>query len=160
MADLPPEKSLDDFFAKRDKKKKKEKGKGKESTPGPTSGVIKKTKREKEKSTKTDNQDQQIEKVMLSYVTLGNFFCLASFTGVVSNLPPSVTICFLFEFSLLAVIFFYNMIEPRTLYIQYGGRKRRLLDSIWFPLAHILTYTKLSTTHLKRIFSTILALAF
>ncbi|XP_033964462.1 protein CDV3 homolog isoform X2 [Gymnodraco acuticeps] len=62
MADLPPEKSLDDFFAKRDKKKKKEKGKGKESTPGPTSGVIKKTKREKEKSTKTDNQDQQIEK--------------------------------------------------------------------------------------------------
>ncbi|XP_010780949.1 protein CDV3 homolog isoform X2 [Notothenia coriiceps] len=62
MADLPPEKSLDDFFAKRDKKKKKEKGKGKESIPGPTSGVIKKTKREKEKSTKTDNQDQQIEK--------------------------------------------------------------------------------------------------
>ncbi|XP_034004467.1 protein CDV3 homolog isoform X1 [Trematomus bernacchii] len=62
MADLPPEKSLDDFFAKRDKKKKKEKGKGKESIPGPTSGVIKKTKREKEKSTKNDNQDQQIEK--------------------------------------------------------------------------------------------------
>jgi len=79
MADLPPEKSLDDFFAKRDKKKKKEKGKGKESIPGPTSGVIKKTKREKEKSTKNDNQDQQIEKVMLSYVTLGNFFCLSVF---------------------------------------------------------------------------------
>ncbi|KAK9527578.1 hypothetical protein VZT92_014127 [Zoarces viviparus] len=62
MADLPPEKSLDDFFAKRDKKKKKEKGKGKESTPGPTSAVIKKTKREKEKSAKNDNQDAQIEK--------------------------------------------------------------------------------------------------
>ncbi|XP_029313984.1 protein CDV3 homolog isoform X2 [Cottoperca gobio] len=62
MADLPPEKSLDDFFAKRDKKKKKEKGKGKESIPGPTSGVIKKTKREKEKSVKNENQDLQIEK--------------------------------------------------------------------------------------------------
>ncbi|TDG97403.1 hypothetical protein EPR50_G00226010 [Perca flavescens] len=62
MADLPPEKSLDDFFAKRDKKKKKEKGKGKESTTGPTSAVIKKTKREKEKSAKNDNQDTQIEK--------------------------------------------------------------------------------------------------
>ncbi|XP_075936417.1 protein CDV3 homolog isoform X2 [Anarhichas minor] len=62
MADLPPEKSLDDFFAKRDKKKKKEKGKGKESTVGPTSAVIKKTKREKEKSAKNDNQDAQIEK--------------------------------------------------------------------------------------------------
>lgn len=67
MADLPPEKSLDDFFAKRDKKKKKEKGKGKESaaaasSSGPTSAMIKKTKREKEKSTKNDNQDAQIEK--------------------------------------------------------------------------------------------------
>ncbi|XP_034718000.1 protein CDV3 homolog isoform X1 [Etheostoma cragini] len=62
MADLPPEKSLDDFFAKRDKKKKKEKGKGKESTTGPTSAVIKKTKREKEKSAKNENQDAQIEK--------------------------------------------------------------------------------------------------
>ncbi|TNN60532.1 Protein CDV3 [Liparis tanakae] len=62
MADLPPEKSLDDFFAKRDKKKKKEKGKAKEPVAGPTSGVIKKTKREKEKSTKNDNQDAQIEK--------------------------------------------------------------------------------------------------
>lgn len=62
MADLPPEKSLDDFFAKRDKKKKKEKGKGKESAAGPTSAVIKKTKREKEKSSKNDNQDAQIEK--------------------------------------------------------------------------------------------------
>lgn len=62
MADLPPEKSLDDFFAKRDKKKKKEKGKGKESTAGPTSAMIKKTKREKEKSSKNDNQDAQIEK--------------------------------------------------------------------------------------------------
>ncbi|KAM3593246.1 uncharacterized protein V6R79_008418 [Siganus canaliculatus] len=62
MADLPPEKSLDDFFAKRDKKKKKEKGKGKESGTGPTSAVVKKTKREKEKSSKNENQDAQIEK--------------------------------------------------------------------------------------------------
>lgn len=62
MADLPPEKSLDDFFAKRDKKKKKEKGKGKEPVAGPTTAMIKKTKREKEKSTKNDNQDAPIEK--------------------------------------------------------------------------------------------------
>lgn len=62
MADMPTEKSLDDFFAKRDKKKKKEKGKGKDSAAGPTSAVIKKTKREKEKSTKNENQDAQIEK--------------------------------------------------------------------------------------------------
>ncbi|XP_044031865.1 protein CDV3 homolog isoform X1 [Siniperca chuatsi] len=62
MADAPPEKSLDDFFAKRDKKKKKEKGKGKESAAGPTSSVVKKTKREKEKSAKNENQDAQIEK--------------------------------------------------------------------------------------------------
>ncbi|XP_041669854.1 protein CDV3 homolog isoform X1 [Cheilinus undulatus] len=62
MADVPSEKSLDDFFAKRDKKKKKEKGKGKESTSGPTSAVVKKTKREKEKSAKNENQDAQIEK--------------------------------------------------------------------------------------------------
>ncbi|XP_067433636.1 protein CDV3 homolog isoform X2 [Thunnus thynnus] len=62
MADAPPEKSLDDFFAKRDKKKKKEKGKGKESAAGPTSSVLKKTKKEKEKSTKNENQDAQIEK--------------------------------------------------------------------------------------------------
>ncbi|KAM7390237.1 hypothetical protein PAMA_008426 [Pampus argenteus] len=62
MADAPPEKSLDDFFAKRDKKKKKEKGKGKESAAGPTSNVLKKTKKEKEKSAKNENQDAQIEK--------------------------------------------------------------------------------------------------
>ncbi|XP_071340958.1 protein CDV3 homolog isoform X2 [Trachinotus anak] len=62
MADAPPEKSLDDFFAKRDKKKKKEKGKGKESAAGPTSAAVKKTKREKEKSAKNENQDAQIEK--------------------------------------------------------------------------------------------------
>lgn len=62
MADVPPEKSLDDFFAKRDKKKKKEKGKGKESATGPTSAVIKKNKREKEKSAKNENQDAHIEK--------------------------------------------------------------------------------------------------
>lgn len=61
MADVS-EKSLDDFFAKRDKKKKKEKGKGKEAPPAPTSMVLKKTKKEKEKSTKNDNQDAQIEK--------------------------------------------------------------------------------------------------
>ncbi|XP_026147917.1 protein CDV3 homolog isoform X2 [Mastacembelus armatus] len=62
MADVPSEKSLDDFFAKRDKKKKKEKGKGKESAAGPTSSAVKKTKKEKEKSTKNENQDAQIEK--------------------------------------------------------------------------------------------------
>ncbi|XP_051266455.1 protein CDV3 homolog isoform X1 [Dicentrarchus labrax] len=62
MADLPPEKSLDDFFAKRDKKKKKEKGKGKETAAGPTTAAVKKTKREKEKFAKNENQDTQIEK--------------------------------------------------------------------------------------------------
>uniref|UniRef100_A0A8C6TV20 Carnitine deficiency-associated gene expressed in ventricle 3 n=1 Tax=Neogobius melanostomus TaxID=47308 RepID=A0A8C6TV20_9GOBI len=62
MADVS-EKSLDDFFAKRDKKKKKEKGKGKEAPAAPASSmVLKKTKKEKEKSTKNDNQDAQIEK--------------------------------------------------------------------------------------------------
>ncbi|XP_076617866.1 protein CDV3 homolog [Chaetodon auriga] len=61
MADVTPEKSLDDFFAKRDKKKKKEKGKGKETT-GPTSAVVKKTKREKEKQAKNENLDAQTEK--------------------------------------------------------------------------------------------------
>lgn len=62
MADVPTEKSLDDFFAKRDKKKKKEKGKGKESAAGPTSAMVKKTKKEKEKSTKNENQDAQVDK--------------------------------------------------------------------------------------------------
>ncbi|XP_026218882.1 protein CDV3 homolog isoform X2 [Anabas testudineus] len=62
MADAPPEKSLDDFFAKRDKKKKKEKGKGKETAAGPASAVMKKNKKEKEKSAKSENQDAQIEK--------------------------------------------------------------------------------------------------
>ncbi|KAK7881485.1 hypothetical protein WMY93_029894 [Mugilogobius chulae] len=62
MADMPTEKSLDDFFAKRDKKKKKEKGKGKEPAAAPTTVVLKKTKKEKEKSAKNDNQDTQIEK--------------------------------------------------------------------------------------------------
>lgn len=90
MADVPPEKSLDDFFAKRDKKKKKEKGKGKESAAGPTSAVVKKTKREKEKSAKNENQDAQIEKVTeLS----GNFLALASFSRyrcrVKFCIPPS-----------------------------------------------------------------------
>lgn len=72
MADLPTEKSLDDFFAKRDKKKKKEKGKGKETTTtsntGPASAstttltALKKAKKEKEKSTRNEHQDAQIEK--------------------------------------------------------------------------------------------------
>ncbi|XP_063063136.1 protein CDV3 homolog [Engraulis encrasicolus] len=69
MADVatnaPPEKSLDDFFAKRDKKKKKEKGKGKESGAGPApaaASVKAKPKKEKEKSTKNENPDAQIEK--------------------------------------------------------------------------------------------------
>ncbi|KAM9552319.1 protein CDV3 homolog isoform 1-T1 [Salvelinus alpinus] len=59
-----PEKSLDDFFAKRDKKKKKEKGgKGKEVPSGPTPIVLKKNKKEKEKfGTKNENQDAQPEK--------------------------------------------------------------------------------------------------
>ncbi|KAK5615601.1 Protein cdv3 [Crenichthys baileyi] len=62
MADVQSEKSLDDFFAKRDKKKKKEKGKGKEPPPGPTSAAVKKTKKEKEKSAKNENPDAQVEK--------------------------------------------------------------------------------------------------
>ncbi|XP_028290766.1 protein CDV3 homolog isoform X2 [Gouania willdenowi] len=64
MADVPTEKSLDDFFAKRDKKKKKEKGKGKEpaAAAAQTSVVVKKIKKEKEKSAKNENQDAQIEK--------------------------------------------------------------------------------------------------
>lgn len=65
MADVAPvvvEKSLDDFFAKRDKKKKKEKVKGKEQAIGGAVMVVKKTKREKEKSTKSENQDAQMEK--------------------------------------------------------------------------------------------------
>ncbi|KAJ8397411.1 hypothetical protein AAFF_G00439600 [Aldrovandia affinis] len=65
MADITStcaEKSLDDFFAKRDKKKKKEKGKAKEQTPAPGPVTSKKNKREKEKSTKNENQDMQVEK--------------------------------------------------------------------------------------------------
>uniref|UniRef100_A0A8C2CS06 Carnitine deficiency-associated gene expressed in ventricle 3 n=1 Tax=Cyprinus carpio TaxID=7962 RepID=A0A8C2CS06_CYPCA len=65
MADVAPagvEKSLDDFFAKRDKKKKKEKVKGKEQATGGAVMAVKKTKREKEKSTKSENQDAQMEK--------------------------------------------------------------------------------------------------
>lgn len=58
------EKSLDDFFAKRDKKKKKEKGKGKDAGPvSAPAAVVKKTRKEKEKSMKNDNQDPTIEKV-------------------------------------------------------------------------------------------------
>ncbi|PWA18215.1 protein CDV3 homolog isoform X1 [Gambusia affinis] len=62
MADVQSEKSLDDFFAKRDKKKKKEKGKGKETTTGPATAAMKKMKKEKEKSAKNENQDDQVEK--------------------------------------------------------------------------------------------------
>ncbi|XP_023805908.1 protein CDV3 homolog [Oryzias latipes] len=58
MADVPAEKSLDDFFAKRDKKKKK----GKEPVVVPASAAAKKTKKEKEKSAKNENQDAQVEK--------------------------------------------------------------------------------------------------
>lgn len=68
MADVAPagvEKSLDDFFAKRDKKKKKEKGKGKEQVTGAAAMPVKKMKKEKEKSTKSENQDAQMEKVTL-----------------------------------------------------------------------------------------------
>lgn len=70
MADVATtgsEKSLDDFFAKRDKKKKKEKGKGKEPGAGPAPASVKKTKKEKEKSTKNENQDAQVEKVCRSF---------------------------------------------------------------------------------------------
>ncbi|XP_038156562.1 protein CDV3 homolog isoform X1 [Cyprinodon tularosa] len=62
MADAQSEKSLDDFFAKRDKKKKKEKVKGKENTAGPTPTAVKKAKEKKEKSAKNENQDAQVEK--------------------------------------------------------------------------------------------------
>ncbi|XP_028821792.1 protein CDV3 homolog [Denticeps clupeoides] len=66
MADvgtMGAEKSLDDFFAKRDKKKKKtEKGKGKETGTGPAAAAVKKGKREKEKSAKSESQDAQVDK--------------------------------------------------------------------------------------------------
>lgn len=61
MADVA-EKSLDDFFAKRDKKKKKEKTKTKESAPAPAAVVLKKVKKEKEKSAKSENPDAPVEK--------------------------------------------------------------------------------------------------
>lgn len=77
MADVQAEKSLDDFFAKRDKKKKKEKVKGKETTAGPTSVAVKKTKKEKEKSAKNENQDAQVEKVTDAAASVrGGTFCL------------------------------------------------------------------------------------
>ena len=63
MADVT-EKSLDDFFAKRDKKKKKEKTKTKEAIPIPAQTVlVKKIKKEKEKSAKNENPDAPVEKV-------------------------------------------------------------------------------------------------
>ncbi|XP_077480886.1 protein CDV3 homolog isoform X2 [Stigmatopora argus] len=61
MADVSSEKSLDDFFAKRDKKKKKDKGKAKESSS--SSMVLKKTKKENEKSSKGDGSDPNMEKM-------------------------------------------------------------------------------------------------
>lgn len=83
MADVQSEKSLDDFFAKRDKKKKKEKGKGKETTTGPATAAVKKMKKEKEKSAKNENQDAQVEKVTdAADAVRGNFL---SRTGVVSD---------------------------------------------------------------------------
>lgn len=62
MAEAPTEKCLDDFFAKRDKKKKKttEKGRGKEPASGP---VVLAKKNKKEKSSKSESQDAQVEKV-------------------------------------------------------------------------------------------------
>ncbi|MFT7813817.1 protein CDV3 homolog [Arapaima gigas] len=65
MADVATtgsEKSLDDFFAKRDKKKKKEKGKGKDVVPVSGPVGLKRNKKEKEKSTKSESQDAQVEK--------------------------------------------------------------------------------------------------
>lgn len=61
MADVSSEKSLDDFFAKRDKKKKKDKGKAKESAASSTG--LKKGKKENEKSFKGDGQDGNMDKV-------------------------------------------------------------------------------------------------
>ncbi|XP_037136250.1 protein CDV3 homolog isoform X1 [Syngnathus acus] len=60
MADVSSEKSLDDFFAKRDKKKKKDKGKAKESAVSSTG--LKKSKKENEKSSKGDGQDANMDK--------------------------------------------------------------------------------------------------
>ncbi|KAM9436882.1 protein CDV3 homolog isoform 2-T4 [Clarias gariepinus] len=62
VATVGAEKSLDDFFAKRDKKKKKEKGKGKETVPVSAPVSLKKTKKEKEKSMKNENPDATVEK--------------------------------------------------------------------------------------------------
>lgn len=67
------EKSLDDFFAKRDKKKKKEKGKGKETGPVSAPALVKKTKKEKEKSMKNENQDATIEKVTICVAKLTRY---------------------------------------------------------------------------------------
>ncbi|XP_077410963.1 protein CDV3 homolog isoform X2 [Vanacampus margaritifer] len=60
MADVSSEKSLDDFFAKRDKKKKKDKGKAKESATSSTG--LKKGKKENEKSSKGDGLDANMDK--------------------------------------------------------------------------------------------------
>lgn len=93
MADVPTEKCLDDFFAKRDKKKKKEKGKGKEPVTGPTV-LVKKNKKEKEKTTKSDNQDAQLEKVSAATLFVNFSSSVLLSTVTMSNWPP-VTIDFL-----------------------------------------------------------------
>lgn len=78
------EKSLDDFFAKRDKKKKKEKGKGKEAGPVSAPASVKKIKKEKEKSTKNENQDATIEKVAICVAKLNT-------SGVVATLKLALS---------------------------------------------------------------------
>lgn len=94
MADVPTEKCLDDFFAKRDKKKKKEKCKGKEPATGPTV-LVKKNKKEKEKTTKSENQDAQVEKVTVPTLFCNFFFrqCCWRKT-VVSNWITTITLLY------------------------------------------------------------------
>lgn len=79
----PAEKSLDDFFAKRDKKKKKEKVKGKEPATGSTTtAAMKKIKKEKEKSSKNENQDAQVEKVTEASLVTFCFISVSDLIGV------------------------------------------------------------------------------
>lgn len=134
MADVPTEKSLDDFFAKRDKKKKKEKGKGKEPAAGPTSAAVKKNKKEKEKSSKNENQDAQIEKVTL--LLSGNFLALRRYfqTRASFRFCTPVTICFLFILLQLAdgSLTFYPVMK--TVNVNFDQKEKRwLAASIWFP---------------------------
>lgn len=82
MAEVAPtgaERSLDDFFAKRDKKKRKEKCKGRESVSATGSMGLRKDKKEKEKVTKNESQDAQVEKVCRSRCSKCGGF-LANFT--------------------------------------------------------------------------------